>query len=310
MNIETYKIKNAAVILLLLISGSLAAQQEPMFTQYNFNTQVINPAYAGTWENTGFMLLGRQQWIGMGGAPQTYTLSVQTKTGNDKVGLGINVMSDNVGREKRLGLFGDYSYGFQVNEKSVLQLGLKFGVTSYQNNLTQYLQYPGEADPSLQLDSDVRYLPNFGVGAYWYADNYFLGFSVPKIMENEFETNYNNYSTQAELRHFYLIGGYVFNLSDVVKFKPTFLAKTIVGVQPEFDFSANFLLAEKVWLGGTYRTGNSFGFVAQWIIENLRIGYGVDFSTTKLQAFNYGSHEVMVSYEISFKKKYSSPRMF
>lgn len=288
----------------------MRAQQDPMFSQYNFNTQTINPAYAGTWDNTGFMLLGRRHWMGMEGAPQTYTLSVQTKTGNDKVGLGINVISDNVGRERRLSLFGDYSYGLRVDEKSVLRLGLKFGVTNYSNNLSDYLQYPGEPDPSLQGDADVRNLPNFGVGAYWLADNYFLGFSIPKIMENEFDSNVNNYSTQAELRHFYLIGGYVFPLSEFVKFKPTFLGKAIVGINPEVDLSANFLLAEKVWLGGTYRTSNSFGFVVQWIVENLRLGYAADFSTTKLQTFNYGSHEVMISYEIGFKKEYSSPRLF
>ena len=302
-----------ATALLLFVMHVSKGQQEPVYTQYNFNTQTINPAYAGTWEQMGFLLLGRHQWIGMEGAPTTYTFSFQTNTENDKVGLGLNVISDKVGRVSRLTLAGDYSYGFKVNEESLLRLGLKAGITNYQNNLSDYLQYPGIPDPSLMGDAEMRYMPNFGVGAFLSSDIYYVGFSIPKLIENEFDHDYNNYKTQAELRHFYLMGGYVFELSEYVQFKPTFLGRLITGAPAGLDLSANFLLGEKVWLGGLYRTGQSFGFIAQWIFENnLRIGYAVDFSTTELQSFNSGAHEVMISYELAFekKRKWSSPRLF
>lgn len=309
----TKYIKYSTAILLVMLMKISWGQQEPVLTQYNFNTQIVNPGYAGSWDNSGFVLLGRHQWLGMDGAPRTYALSFQTNSIGEKVGLGLNVINDVVGYEKRLGVFGDYSYGFKVDEKSLLRLGLKFGFTSYSNDFSKYTQYPGSLDPSIRYDRNVRFMPNFGVGAYWYSEYYYFGVSVPKLMENDFE-NQDNYSTEAELRHFYFIAGYVFELSESLKFKPTLLTKATVGAPANFDVTANFLLQEKVWLGAMYRTWGSFGFIAQWIVDNqLRIGYAVDFSTSKLQQFNNGSHEVMVTYELDFgkkEKKWISPRMF
>ncbi|MCK5538983.1 MAG: type IX secretion system membrane protein PorP/SprF, partial [Bacteroidales bacterium] len=276
-----------------------------------FNTQTINPAYAGTWESMGFVVLGRHQWVGMEGAPKTLTFSMQTNTKNENVGLGFNIISDQIGREKHLSMFGDYSYRVKLDYKTFLRFGLKYGFSSYQNNLSAYQQYPGEIDPFSQGEIDVKMMPNIGIGAFLYSENYYIGLSIPKMVENSFGNNYNNYSVQAEMRHFFLIAGYVFNLSENLKFKPTFLTKATIGAPVEFDFTANFLLGDKVWLGAMYRTGDSFGFIAQWIFDKkLRIGYGIDFTTTELQQFHDGTHEVMVSYEIGLKRRWTTPRMF
>ncbi len=305
-------INKGLIVMLLILTVNIAqGQQDPMFTQYNFNTQIFNPAYAGTWKSLGFVVLGRNQWAGMDGAPQTYTFSVQSNTKNDKVGLGLNFVSDRIGMEKRFSLSGDYSYGFQVTENSLLRLGLKAGFSNYRNNLTEYIQYPGEPDPTLQGDIDNHYMPNFGVGTYLLSDNYYIGFSIPEILKNTIDNNYNNL-TLNDVRSLFLIAGYVFDLSEYLQFKPTFLTKAALGKSVQFDFSANFLLGEKIWLGAMYRTGDAFGLIAQWIFDKkLRIGYGFDFTTSKLQKFNNGTHEVMVSYEISIKKReLSNPRMF
>ncbi|NOR76134.1 MAG: type IX secretion system membrane protein PorP/SprF [Draconibacterium sp.] len=293
------------------MSNVSRAQQDPMYTQYNFNTQTINPAYAGTWENMGFVVLGRHQWVGMDGAPRTYTFSMQSGTKNENVGLGFNIISDQIGKEQRLSLFGDYSYRLRLTHKSYLRLGLKFGVTNYSNNLSAYQQYPGEIDPASQGDINMSFMPNAGLGAFLYSKKYYIGLSIPKLIENQYKNDYNNYSVQAEMRHFFLIAGYVFDISNDVKFKPTFLTKATFGAPVELDFTASFLLKEKVWLGAMYRTGDSFGFIAQWIFDNnLRVGYSIDFTTSKLQQFHNGTHEIMVSYEIGLKRKWTTPRMF
>jgi type IX secretion system PorP/SprF family membrane protein len=303
-------LKGLFIFISILYVNIVCAQKDPMFTQYNFNTQVYNPAYAGSWKSLGFIVLGRNQWTGMEGAPQTYTLSIQTNTKNNKVGLGLNVISDKIGLEKQLGVYGDYSYGFQVTENSLLRLGLKFGFSNYNNKLTQYTQYPGVQDPALQADIDSRYLLNFGVGAFLQADNYYVGFSVPKILKNTIENNFTNL-TQNDIRNIFFVAGYVLPLSEYLQFKPTFLTKAAIGESVQFDLSANFLLHEKVWLGAMYRTGESFGIIAQWIFDKkLRIGYSFDFTTSDLQRFNNGTHEVMVSYEIGVKRKIAEPRMF
>jgi len=305
-------ITRGLMVLFTLMWSNTFAQQDPMYTQYNFNTQTINPAYAGTWESMGFVVLGRHQWTGWEGAPVTYTFSMQSLLKNERVGLGLNVVNDKIGREHRMSLFGDYSYGFKVSEQSILRMGLKFGVTNYRNVLSDYQQYPGDTpDPSANGEIDVRYMPNFGVGAMLYSDKYYVGLSIPKIIENDFENNYGNYSVESELRHFFLTAGYVFNLSEFLKFKPTFLTKATFGAPVEFDFTANFLLNEQVWLGAMYRTGDSFGFIAQWIFDKrLRVGYAIDFPITDIGGYQNGTHEVMVSYEIGLKRKWTTPRMF
>lgn len=312
MNFKLNRCKGFIVVFLLLLSGAVKAQQDPMFTQYNFNAQIINPAYAGTWESMGFLALGRYQWLGMPGAPTTYTFSIQSPTRNEKVALGLNLINDQIGREQRLSLFGDYSYRVKLSDQTYLRLGLKFGVTNYNNVLSNYAQNDEDGrDPVSEGEIDVRYMPNYGVGAFIYSERYYIGISVPKVMKNEFKNNFANFSSESEIRNFFLLAGYVFNLSNDVKFKPTFLTKAVWGAPAEFDFSANILLKDKIWIGSTYRTGDSFGFITQWVFDKkLRIGYGIDYTTTPLRNFHNGSHEIMVSYELGLKRKWSSPRMF
>ncbi len=312
-------IKRFILILILLISIKISfAQQDPMYTQYSFNTQVINPAYTGSWESLGFLVLGRHQWVDMPGAPKTYTFAMQSPVGKkEKVALGLSVISDVIFKEKRFGLYGDYSYKLRINEKgTLLRLGLKAGFTNYSHNFNDY-KLVDSNDNQFQGEVDQKFMPNFGVGAFLTnKQKYYIGISIPKIIQNDFDLNINNYSVQSELRHFYMIGGFVFNLSEDIKFKPTGLMKLTLGSPVQFDVTANFLLKEKLWLGAMFRTklrtGGSYGFISQWIFNNkLRIGYAIDFTTGNLGNYTGLTHEVMISYEITrLKEIFTSPRYF
>ncbi len=320
MSANNLNIIKGVLIIMLFVSGLTSkAQQDPMYTQYMFNTQTINPAYAGTWEALSFMVLARQQWAGIEGAPETYTFSMQAPLKNENVALGLNVINDKVGLEKRFYVFSDYSYKIKLTDRSNLRLGLKGGFTNYSNNLSEYVtNAPGSGivDPAFFGEIDRKFVPNFGIGGFLYGERYYVGFSIPKIISHDFENNYNNLSVNAEMRHYFLIAGLVYNLGENVKFKPTMLTKAAfsrkIGVPVEFDLSANFLIKERFWLGAMYRTGDSFGFIAQWIIDKkLRVGYSYDYTTTKLNNFQTGSHEIMVSYEMRFlKEMFASPRYF
>lgn len=317
MKIKSNIIKGLGILLIVAASLTSNAQQDPMYTQYMFNTQTINPAYAGTWEALSFMVLARQQWVGLDGAPQTYSFSMQAPLKNERVALGLNLISDKVGIEKRFYMFADYSYLVKIKEKTNLRLGLKGGFTTYNNDLNAYQTYDkGLTDPSFQGVINNKFMPNFGVGAFLYNKKYYVGFSIPKIINNKFDNDLDNYSVESEIRHYYLMAGLVFNLGENLKFKPTMLTKATfssnTGAPVELDLTANFLIKEKIWLGAMYRTGDSFGFIAQWIFnKKLRIGYAYDITTTNLQNHNNGSHEVMVSYELRFlKEKIVSPRYF
>jgi type IX secretion system PorP/SprF family membrane protein len=300
-----------ALLVILILSSSLISfgQRDPMYTQYIFNMQTINPAYAGTWQSLGFIALSRIQWVSIKDAPRTQTFSVQTPFKTEKVGLGFNIVHDKIGMEDRLLVNFDYSYRLSLSAASSLRFGIKGGFTNYSNPLGLYTTYtPG--DPNFQGYIDNKFMPNVGVGAFLYSNRYYLGLSVPKLVEARFKNTEDEYTTLSELREMYLSGGLVFDLSTNIKFKPTFLFKYAQHSPMQYDLSANFLFSEKLWLGAMYRSGDAIGVIAQWIVQNrFRIGYSADFSTTQISRYSGGIHEIMVSYEIDWKK-FISPRYF
>ena len=297
------KLKKYILSLLILTTTiSAAGQQDPIFSQYMFNTQAINPAYAGMWEKVGFLSLVRKQWAGIDRTPFTQMISFHTPLKNEYVGMGLNIINDKFGREERFSVFGDYSYEVLINPKLRLRMGLKFGFMNYQNPLTKYQLYPdGQFDPAFQEDIDLKFLPNFGVGAFLYEENFYVSVSLPKLVKNDFQANRNNYGTLSEIRHLYLTGGYVFHLRNNVKFKPTAMLRATLGAPVQADFSANVLLREKLWLGAMFRTGDALCVVAQWIFDNnIRIGYAMDLAFTEIYKYQNGTYEFTLSYDIDF----------
>jgi type IX secretion system PorP/SprF family membrane protein len=307
------KIIKKATLAMLMMMGALFSkgQQDPMYTQYIFNLQTINPAYVGYWQTTGITLLSRNQWVGLNGHPTTQTFSFQTPLRSQNVGIGLNVVLDKVGLEKRLLMNVDYSYQVFLSDNTSLRFGLKGGFTNYSNNLTEYVQIDPN-DPTFQVNIDNKFMPNLGVGLFLSSEKYYLSLSLPKILENKYKSNVNNFSTKSEVRHLFFAGGLLFDLSEQVKFKPSFMTKSVMGSPFEYDISANFLLAERLWIGGMYRSGDSFGAIAQWIFsKKLRFGYAYDFTTTDLRNYHNGVHEVMISYEFVYSKRRTiSPRYF
>jgi len=308
------KIRKTAMVLLIL-SGPLYSigQQDPMYTQYIFNLQTINPAYAGTWQTLGFLALTRHQWVGFTGHPTTQTFSFQTPLNSQNVGIGFDVVHDQLGSERRIMVNVDYSYRIMLNDIVSMRFGLKGGFTNYNNDLSSLQPYPdGVPDQVLSGVIENKFMPNVGFGMFLSSPKYYFSLSLPRLIQNSFQENSGNFSKMSEVRQVYFAGGFVFNLSENIKFKPTFMTKTIVGSPFQYDVSANFLLAEKFWIGGMYRSGDSFGAIAQWIISSrFRIGYASDFTITDLKNYQQGIHEVMISYEIAFtKRRYVSPRYF
>jgi type IX secretion system PorP/SprF family membrane protein len=300
---------------LLIISGPmlLLGQQDPIYSQYIFNPQIVNPAYVGSWQTMGFMALSRHQWVGISGHPVTQTFAFQTPIISQNVGIGFDVVLDQLGSERRLIFDFDYSYRIKLNDATSLRFGLKGGFTNYNNNLASLSPFPDNLpDPVLLGVVENKFMPNVGSGLFLYSDKFYLSFALPKLFENSFKGNVANFSKMSEAREYYLLGGIVFNLSDRLKFKPTFMTKAAVGSPFQYDVSANFLIADKFWIGGIYRSGDAVGAIAQWIMSNrLRVGYAYDFTLTDLRYYHQGVHELMISYELAFtKKKFTSPRYF
>ncbi|MDD4755365.1 MAG: type IX secretion system membrane protein PorP/SprF [Prolixibacteraceae bacterium] len=293
----------SALIFLSIVIES-QGQMEPVLTQYMFNMQVVNPAYAGMWEKIGFSSLVRKQWTGINRSPLTEVFSFHTPLRNETTGLGLNVTNDEYGREKRFGVFGDYAYEVSLTPETRLRLGLKFGFFNYKNPLTQYQLYPdNQYDPAFGEDVDLRFFPNFGVGAFLYREDYYISFSVPNMMKNDFKANINNYSSLADIRSFYLAAGYVYRfitLNNLVV-KPNMMIRATMNLPLQYDLGINFLLREQLWLGLMFRSANALSFVSQWIFDNnLRLGFAVDITYNEIFPYQYGTYEITLGFDMDF----------
>ena len=305
-------------LLLFIMVGacylSSSSQSNPIFTQYMNSIQTVNPAYAGMWEKVGMQVFTRQYYVGQNGAPLTKSVLFYSPIKNENNGVGLDIVDDRLGYEKKLTVTADYAYQVRLDWKTFLRLGLKAGFINYSNLLTEYDLYPdGIDDPLFMEDVDINLMVSWGVGAMIYSKDYYISLSIPQIIENSFQANRSNYSSLAELRYAYLIGGYIFGKQRQVRFKPALMIKAAIGAPLQADISANFLLYDKFWIGGMYRTNNTVAAVLQLaVVKNLRLGYAVDYSITQeFRKYQFGTHEIRIIYEYDFyKRPYTKKRFF
>lgn len=300
----------------MLGSMQLHAQQDPQYTNYMYNTVNINPAYAGSRGAMSIFGLHRTQWVGLDRAPVTNTLSVNTPIKNSKLGLGVSLINDRLGIMDENTLSVDVSYtldfGGDNNHK------LSFGIKGSANLLSvdyELLRRFDEDDPHLSGQINNQFTPNFGAGVYYHSDKAYLGFSVPNFLTtdryNDNERN-TSYSMMRQKMHFHLIGGYVFDVNPDLKFKPAFLIKAVEGAPVQVDLTGNFLLFDKLTLGGAYRLDAAWSALAAFqITDGLMIGYAYDNDVQALRHYNHGSHEIFVRFELFNRyKRMNSPRFF
>lgn len=294
----------------LLVTGRTWAQQDPLYSQYMFNTLAFNPAYAGSADVFTVMALSRHQWVGFDGAPATQTVLAHSPLKAQNLALGFSAINDKIGPSRQTAAYADFAYRIRTGEDTRLSFGLKGGINMYQADLAKLSTV--EVDPS-NVNTASQLLPNFGFGLYWRSPRYYVGVSAPKLLENEFDAvNATAVVQSSEARHYFLIAGYVMDLSRDIKFKPSFMFRTVEGAPLSLDVNANFLLRERIWFGAMYRLGNAFGVMAQYQLnDQLRAGYAFDLTTTRMGAYNAGTHEIMLSYDFRFLKgRTISPRYF
>ena len=302
-------------IQLCIFGTAMFGQQDPMFTHYAFNTLAVNPAYAGTRDALTVTGLHRMQWVDFSGAPVTQTLTLHTPIIRKNIGLGVSVLNDKIGPTNTLSLYVDFSYKINLNERTKLSFGLKSGINYRKADLNS-LQVVDPTDPLFMADQQSKILPNFGFGLYLYSDRYYAGISIPKLLENNYEesTVTGSANLASDKKHYFVIGGAVFHLSEEITLKPTTLIKLTNGAPIEMDITANFLFLEKFWTGIMYRTGDAIGLLAGInITDQFSAGYSFDWSMANTTSkYNQGSHEIMLRYDFIFKEKniIRSPRYF
>lgn len=303
--------KSTILIVLLLLTFPFISECQrlfPLYSQYMMNGLALNPAYAGSRESFNITLSHRAQWLGMDGAPSSYSLSSHAPMKKDKVALGLFLFNETIDIRNNLGIYGSYAYRLTL-KKGKLSFGLKGGVDIQKvdwNKIETVI--PG--DPVFTNIPEQLVIPNVGFGIYYYTQNFYVGASIPSFLSDSLTTN------QVYLYHDFKNYNYLFTTGfvtggDFFKIKPSVLLKYSQNTPLQADFNLSFIFRDFLWIGGGYRIQDAVvGLVKFEITDQLRLGYTYDYSLGELNKFNNGSHEIVLIYDFKYKVKGANPRYF
>lgn len=308
------KLKKHIVVILFALPLWSMAQQDPQFNQYFFNPLSINPAYAGSRGTLSAVAVHRSQWVGFDGAPTTQTISVHSPTSSKKMGLGFQLMNDNIGPKNTIAISGVYAYKLQLG-RGKLGFGLRATLYNYVFDWDKIEFSDGTNFTTLNRGTETYMTPSFDFGMYYSDNRNYLGVELTHLNEGKLGVqadNINIENTANQVAQIILTAGKVFRFNRNVTFRPSILAKTATN-QPAFiDVNASVLLKEKLWIGLSYRRGYGAVAILEYNFTKLfRVGYSYDISTTDLGRENGGSHEVFLGFDFNvFKSRMISPRYF
>lgn len=312
------------------------AQQQIQFSQYVFNPLTVNPAYAGYRGDVYVSSIFRRQWVNIPGAPESAALSVDgvRLKNNESVGWGFQLLADKLGPQNATSFYGNYAYRIQLDHEDTkrLCLGIGFGATQYRVD-GNALKYVDENDQAIPVQNQSRIVPDANFGVFYYSPKSYIGVSVmdmfsPYNIDFGYNFNNNRYSTMTRSQHLYLNAGTLLSLSDQVKIKPSFMWKEDFKGPSNVDLTLFALLEEKLWIGGSYRTGFSLwnkkhlardldrtdavSLITEiFLTDKIRVGYAYDHMLNGLNNYQNGSHEISIG--IRFTKPQGrtiSPRYF
>ena len=304
--------KNLAQILFtILCTYQVNAQQDPQYTQYMYNMNIINPAYTGSTEGLAVGALYRSQWVGLDGGPETFTFNIHSPV-EKRVGLGLSIIADQIGPVKETNAYVDFSYTIPVGTITKLAFGVKGGFTFHDIGIGEsQITLIDQGDPFFASAINET-TPNIGAGVYFYKPSkYYISVSIPNIL-NGVHLDANGTKIGSESEHFFAAAGYVFDLSENFKLKPHTLIKYAFDAPVSYDINANVFMFDVVEVGVGYRLEDSFsGMINFQVMDNLRIGYAYDAIQSDLDIVTSSSHEIFINFDLNFSTKVSrSPRYF
>ena len=306
-----------SIVLMVFGLHAAFAQQDAQYTQYMYNMSVINPAYTTSTESIiNFGGFYRSQWTGVDGAPTTSNFFIHSPI-SDKMEAGISIVSDDIGDiVNESNVFADLAYKIDMEEKGTLSFGVKVGATFFNVDYNGLEFESGDmfTDP-LFMENLNRTNFNMGIGMYYNTDNYYIGFSVPTLLKGKHLDEENGRYRGVENPHMFLTGGYVFDLSSELKFKPAFMLKGVKGAPLSLDVTGNVLYNNRIEFGVGYRTDDAvMGLFNILVTPELKMGYAYDYTLSNHGPYSNGSHEFMILYNLdlyNFNKGFDkSPRFF
>jgi type IX secretion system PorP/SprF family membrane protein len=293
-----------AFLFFTLASCPLWSQQDPLSSQYMFNTMSFNPGIAGTSGMICATALNRQQWLGFEGAPSTTVFHVTAPIAPFRItsGIGLLIVSDNIGFDKDINISAAYSYLMDLG-MGKLGIGINLGIINkaldpnWNIPNSEGFTQPAE-DPLIPVNKESVIAFDAGIGAYYKTDKYYGALSVTHINQPKVKFTKDNSSAITYIsRHYYLTGGYNVQLSNPsFELLPSFLAYSD-GKVLQFNVTSLVRYNKKVWGGVSYRAGDALtGIVGFELYNGIRIGYSYDFPLSDIRKNTSGSHEFMVNY--------------
>ena len=304
------------IISLTLLSLFAKSQQEVQNSLYMFNPSIVNPAYAGSRDALSGIVDYRQQWVKWDGAPTTAMLCLHSPLKMDAVALGLNIVNDKIGATNNTAMYGDFAYRihlnkgkFGTNNKQTLSFGLRIGGDYYASNLSK-LRAPDANDNIQNGNNYSQFLFNVGAGVYYYGKKHYIGFTVPKLIQNQ-KLDITNFTAKQSV-HYYFVAGYVFTINPMVTFKPTVQLKYTQNAPLSAEVNASFLFMDKFWIGAMYRHKAAIGANIMYQANDvLKVGYAYDLTTTSMVNNSPSSHELMLGFDLRRNRSsFKTPRYF
>ncbi len=288
------------MLVVVLGTQGVNAQQKAVLSQYMFNGQVLNPAYSGVHEKLSATALYRNQWVNLEGAPTIQTLTVNSGFKRNHTGIGVMLSNDQLGIHRDLSLYLSYSYKIKFNN-GALSMGLQAGFNHLKSDFTKLnLKNPG--GPILTGERG-EFNPNFGAGLFYYSDIAYVGISVPYILSNKIISATDIISEAKESRYYYFTTGRAFQLSRTVIWKPSVLLRFQEDAPLGYDINTNFIFHDLVTVGASYRSGDAFLWLFQLQLnEKFKFGYAYDMTSSGLNQFSNGTHELMLNFQIDISR--------
>lgn len=310
--------KKSIILLIAVIFSSIGAkaQYDAMFTQYMFNEMYINPAYTGSKDAMAVNLTHRQQWVNFPGRPITTSFTLHGPLVNNKMGLGLSVLNEQIGKLSRNLVYLNYAYRVKTGEKGHLSFGIMGGIHNQVNKLSE-LKSNESGDIQISQNTPRLMSPQFGAGIYYYTNKFYAGVSIPRMVDDSYLFNQTgdiikSTKLNADKFHYYFTIGNVFEVNDDLKIKPQAMVKMIQNAPLQYDVNVNCLIKNKIWAGLGYRSGADISaLLGIQVNPQLAINYSYDYALTKIQKYSQGSHEITIGYLFSYKKgKVITPRYF
>ncbi len=283
-------------LLIIFISVAGWSQSEDIFTFNLFNQLNFNPAYAGSKEVLDAGAIYRDQWwSGIEGSPKDINAWGHIPFANRRNGIGVNIISDNIGMDNIIKVGFDYAYRIHLADRKVLSFGIGAQFDNARTDWSEVNDAVNSIDPNFGNQTVGKSTFNVGPGVYYKTPKFYMGLSMPRMLANSLYENRDEFS--GSVNTYYLQTGLSVDIAPNVEFLPNVQVRYNPNSPFDFDLNANVMFNKTIMLGLLYRYEDSVdGLVVYQFDSGLRLGVAMDFTTSELRRATTGSFEVMVGY--------------